>query len=69
MKNSRKQHREEIKRMKASFNELFKEKKRKSNRNNCLKCKKDAGNNFIFVYKKNKELKGKLCIACNSSAI
>lgn len=64
MKQSKKNLKEELKRMKASLNQLKKESKRKLDPNLCLKCKKDAGNNFVFIYKKNNELKGKMCISC-----
>lgn len=51
--------------MKASMKALKIEKKKKPNLNLCMKCKQDSGNNFVLVYKKNNELKGKLCTACN----
>ena len=65
MKEAKKTLKDELKRMKASLNQLKKESKRKPDPNNCLKCKQDAGNNFIFIYKKNNELKGKMCISCS----
>jgi len=64
MKQSKKNLKEEIKRMQVSFQQIPKEKSRKPNLIKCVKCKKEAGNNFIFVYKKNNELKGKMCISC-----
>ena len=64
MKPSKKRLKEEIKRMKASFSQIKKDPKRKPNLTKCIKCKQDAGKNFIFAYKKNNELKGKICIAC-----
>ena len=66
MKKIRKEKRAEIKRMKASFMQLSNPKSRKPNLIKCFKCKKETGNNFIFIYKKNNELKGKLCISCVS---
>ena len=65
MKKVKKQKRDEIKRMKASFNQLSKQKTRKPNLTKCLKCKKELENNFIFTYKKNNELKGKICLSCS----
>ncbi len=65
MKSSKKALKNELKRMQASFLEIKKENTRKLNPNICLKCKNDAGNNFILIYKKNNELKGKLCISCH----
>lgn len=64
MKLSKKILRDEIKRMNASISQLSKISKRKIDLNKCLKCKQDAGKNFIFSYKKNNELKGKVCISC-----
>ncbi len=64
MRESKKRVREEIKRMQVSFPQIKKEPKRKIDLNKCIKCKQDAGNNFIFSYKKNNELKGKVCISC-----
>jgi len=63
MKLSKKSVKEDIKRMKASFSQLEKP-KRKVDLNKCMKCKLDSGKNFIFIYKKNSELKGKVCISC-----
>lgn len=65
MRIAKKKVREELKRMQASFSQIKKETKRKPNPNKCIKCKQDAGNNFILVYKKNNELKGKMCISCH----
>jgi len=67
VKTSKKKLRDEIKRMKASFNQLKIQNKRKINLNLCLKCKQDTGNNFILVYKNNNELKGKICVSCYST--
>ena len=64
MRKSRKELKNELKRMGASFDELLVEKKKKLDNNRCISCKNDAGNNFIFIYKKNNELKGKKCISC-----
>jgi len=64
MKITKKKVRDELKRLKASFSQIKKEKIKKIDPNLCLKCKEDAGNNFIFVYKKNSELKGKVCVSC-----
>ena len=50
--------------MQVSFEQLKNQKSQKINFDKCLKCKQDPGKNFIFVYKQNKELKGKLCISC-----
>lgn len=68
MKQSKKKLRDEIKRMQASFSQIKKETKRKPNPTKCLKCKQDAGNNFVFIYKKNNELKGKMCLGCCKSS-
>ena len=71
--------RDEIKRMKASMKDLQKpeitaaikdgkliqKSKKKINSNLCMKCKKDAGKNFVFIYKANHELKGKMCTSCH----
>ncbi len=57
----------ELKRMQASFNQLKKESK-KINLNKCLNCKKDSGKNFTLKYKKNNELKGKICLGCAGSS-
>ncbi len=65
MKKVKKKKREELKRMKASFNQLSKTKTRKPNLKDCIKCKKELGNNFTLVYKKNSELKGKMCLSCS----
>jgi len=65
MKEANKKKRDEIKRMKVSFNNIFIVKKKNMDLNKCLNCKCNAGNNFIFVYKKNNELKGKLCTGCS----
>lgn len=62
MKAIKKEKKLEIKRMQASFLSIEKPLK---NLNKCLKCKKDPGKNFKFVYKKNNELKGKICLSCN----
>ena len=59
---------EELKRMKASMKELTSPKK-KPNLNLCMKCKQDAGNNFILIYKKNNELKGKICTSCSKEKL
>lgn len=59
------QKRLELKRMKAAFSQIKKETKRKPNLNQCLKCKQKLEKNFVFVYKKNNELKGKMCLSCN----
>jgi hypothetical protein len=64
MKESKKRVRNELKRMKASFNEITRENSRKPDLNFCLKCNKEAGNNFVLDYKRNQELKGKICISC-----
>ncbi len=64
MKISKKRSRDELKRMNASFSQIKKEKTKSPNLNKCLKCKQDPGKNFIFVYKKNNELKGKVCLSC-----
>ncbi len=69
MKSSKKELRAELKRMKASLSEIAKPKKRKLDPSQCLDCKNDAGNNFVFVYKKNSELKGKRCISCHHGAM
>ena len=69
MKTSKKRVRDELKRMKVSFSQLKKEKTKKVNLNNCIKCKKEAGNNFSLVYKKNNELKGKVCVSCRHKTI
>ena len=66
MNQGKKYLKEEIKRMKASMKELQKPEKtiikdgkliiktrKKPDLNLCMKCKKDAGKNFIFIYKKN----------------
>lgn len=66
MKPSKKRVKDEIKRMKASFLEIKKQKSRKPNLNKCIKCKQDAGKNFIFIYKRNNELKGKVCLSCHT---
>ena len=66
MKVSKKIMRDEIKRMQVSFEQLKNPKSKKINFDKCLKCKQDAGKNFTLVYKKNKELKGKICISCNN---
>ena len=66
MKQSKKNLKQEIKRMQAAFSQIKDPPKRKINPNLCIKCKQDAGNNFILKYKNNNELKGKLCISCNS---
>ncbi len=52
----------ELKRMQASFQ--VRKNSRKPKLNECLICKQDAGKNFIFEYKKNNELKGKICNFC-----
>lgn len=64
MRKSKKSVKDEIKRMKASFSQLKTPKKKSPDLNTCIKCKQDAGNNFVFTYKKNNELKGKICISC-----
>ena len=64
MRESKKRVKDELKRMKASLSQLTKESSKKPDLNICLKCKKDAGNNFVLKYKKNQELKGKICIGC-----
>ena len=64
MRESKKRVRDEIKRMRVSFPQINKEPKRKIDPNLCLKCKEDARNNFVFTYKKNNELKGKMCVSC-----
>mgnify|MGYP001570125208 CR=1 FL=1 len=66
MKEAKKKKRDELKRMNASFNQLSKENYKKLNLNKCIKCKQETGNNFIFVYKKNSELKGKICLSCQA---
>ncbi len=66
MKKSKKEKKDEIKRMKASFFQLSNAKSRKPNLKKCLNCKKEIGNNFVFVYKRNNELKGKLCMSCSA---
>lgn len=66
MKKSRKERREELKRMKVSFLQLSNPKSRKPNLTKCLRCKEEIGNNFVLVYKRNSELKGKLCMSCNA---
>ena len=63
MHESKKRVKDDIKKMKASFYQLNK-KIKKPDLNICLKCKKEAGNNFVLKYKKNQELKGKMCISC-----
>lgn len=65
MSETKKALKEEIKRMKASMKSIKETKKRKLNLNLCMKCKQDSGNNFILIYKKNHELKGKICTGCN----
>lgn len=78
MHSGKKSLKDEIKRMKASMKDLQKPEtkiikngkiiiktKRKVDPNLCMKCKKDAGKNFIFIYKANHELKGKMCTSCH----
>ncbi len=65
MKQSKKRMKEELKRMRASFLEIKKENSKKPDLNKCLKCKSALGNNFNLIYKKNNELKGKICISCS----
>lgn len=62
MKLSKKYAKLELKRMQASFNQ--KENSKKPITDICLICKQEAGKNFIFKYKRNNELKGKICISC-----
>ena len=69
MKQSKKILRDEIKRMNASISQLSKEYKKKVDLNKCIKCKQDAGKNFVFSYKKNNELKGKICISCYKNKV
>jgi len=64
MNPTKKSLRDELKRMKAAFSQIKEESKRKPNLNLCMKCKQDAGKNFILIYKKNSQLKGKICIGC-----
>ncbi|MBI5392157.1 hypothetical protein HZB00_04100 [Candidatus Woesearchaeota archaeon] len=64
MRQTSKNLRQEIKRMRASLKQLQLEKQKKLDRNNCLKCKEDAGKNFILIYKKDHTLKGKVCSQC-----
>ncbi len=66
MKKPKKEKKDEIRRMKASFIQLSNPKSRKPNFTKCLNCKKELGNNFVLVYKRNNELKGKLCMSCNA---
>ena len=61
MKTVKKEKILEIKRFKASFNKL----NNKVNLNSCLICRSDPGKNFVLKYKRNNELKGKLCISCS----
>lgn len=78
MHEGKKSLRDEIKRMKASMKHLQEPEKgifrngkfviktkRKPDLNFCMKCKNDTGKNFILIYKKNHELKGKMCTACH----
>ncbi len=64
MKISKKEKRDEIKRMQASFNQLNKKETKIPNLKVCLKCKQDPKNNFKLIYKRNNELKGKMCLLC-----
>lgn len=57
-----KQQKLELKRMGASFKQGANSRKLKLD--SCLMCKQDPGKNFVFVYKRNNELKGKICISC-----
>ena len=61
MKILKKEQKAEIKRMRASF---LKETSKTPKLDKCLTCKQDAGKNFVFKYKKNNQLKGKICISC-----
>ena len=54
----------ELKRMSASLIQSENPKKRVPNLTQCMYCKVDAGKNFILVYKRNEELKGKVCKNC-----
>ncbi len=78
MHSGKKSLKDEIKRMKASMKDLQKPEKgvikggklviktkRKLSPNLCMACKKDAGKNFVFIYKTNHELKGKMCTICH----
>ena len=64
MKTTKKENKIEIRRMKASLSSINKTIK---HINKCFKCKKDPGKNFIFIYKKNNELKGKICLSCSQT--
>jgi len=66
MRESLKKVRVELKRMKASLRNLKTEKSKKLDLNNCLKCKQDAGKNFLLIYKKDNTLKGKMCKQCSA---
>lgn len=68
MKPQKLQKRLELKRMKASLSQIKKESKRKPNLIECLKCKQELEKNFVFIYKKNNELKGKMCLSCNQKS-
>ncbi|MBS3167911.1 hypothetical protein J4216_02200 [Candidatus Woesearchaeota archaeon] len=65
MKEIKKIRRKQLRTMEASFNQIFKTNYKKPDLTKCLKCKKEVGNNFTFAYKKNHELKGKLCLSCS----
>ncbi|MEK6948091.1 MAG: hypothetical protein AABX19_02510 [Nanoarchaeota archaeon] len=65
MKSIKREIKLEIKRLKASFSKLD----YKIDLSSCLICKKDPGNNFILKYKKNNELKGKLCVSCSRNGL
>ena len=66
MKHIKREKKLELKRLKASFSKLD---SKKLELNVCLICKEDPGNNFILKYKKNNELKGKLCINCSRNGL
>ncbi len=60
---AKKSLRKELKRLSISLVQIEK----KINLADCLECKTDAGKNFVLIYKKNQELKGKVCRSCYSN--
>ncbi len=62
MKLSKKESKLELKRMYISFSQQSNSRKPKLNE--CLICKNDPGKNFVLKYKRNSELKGKICFSC-----
>ena len=66
MKIAKKERKLELKRLEVSLSQLYKENSKEVKLNECLICKKDPGKNFILKYKRNNELKGKICMSCNS---